>query len=84
LPAAAGEVDAHDSKSMLYYVYVLVSLKDGYRYIGMTDNIERRFQQHERGQSKSTKNHLPVSLYTKKSIERDKKHVIERNILKLA
>lgn len=37
-----------------YYVYFLRSLKDDSIYIGVTDNIKRRFKEHNSGSSKST------------------------------
>ncbi|MDO8585152.1 MAG: GIY-YIG nuclease family protein [bacterium] len=47
---------------MLFYVYVLESLKDGKRYIGFTNNLRRRFEEHQKGQSFSTKYRLPFKL----------------------
>jgi len=37
-----------------YYVYFLKSLRDGSYYIGVTDNINRRFKEHNDGHSKYT------------------------------
>ena len=37
---------------MTFYVYVLKSLKDQRLYIGSTNNIERRIQEHNGGKSK--------------------------------
>ena len=47
---------------MFVYVYVLESLKDGDRYIGYTDNLERRVDEHNRGFNFSTKFRLPFKL----------------------
>lgn len=33
----------------MYYVYALKSLKDQKYYTGMTDNLERRLKEHNRG-----------------------------------
>lgn len=40
----------------MYYVYVLRSIKDKKRYIGSTDNLGRRIDEHNKGLVKSTKN----------------------------
>jgi len=45
-----------------YYVYVLLSLKDWKFYIGFTNNLKRRFREHQRGENISTSKRLPVRL----------------------
>ncbi|HAT03295.1 MAG TPA: hypothetical protein DCS29_00755 [Candidatus Magasanikbacteria bacterium] len=45
-----------------YYVYFLQSIKHGSFYIGVTNNIERRIKEHNRGQSKSTVTKRPWEL----------------------
>jgi len=42
-----------------YYVYVLRSLKTNYRYIGYTNNLKRRFKEHEKGLTKSIRFQRP-------------------------
>ena len=49
--------------SPMNFVYVLLSQKDGNRYIGSTDNLERRLNQHFTGQVFSTKNRRPLRLF---------------------
>ena len=44
----------------MHYVYILKSLKTGEFYKGLTDNIDRRLNQHLNGKSKSTKHKLPL------------------------
>lgn len=44
---------------LMYYVYILKSLKDHSLYIGYTNNIERRFFEHNSGQSTYTKSRCP-------------------------
>ena len=39
---------------MLYYVYILKSLKDNSFYIGQTQNLEERLQRHNKGRSRFT------------------------------
>lgn len=46
----------------MFFVYLLKSLKDGKYYIGQTDNIQRRFEEHNSGKSRSTKNRKPFIL----------------------
>jgi putative endonuclease len=46
----------------MYFVYVLKSQKDSKRYIGFTDNLERRLYEHNSGLVKSTKNRRPLEL----------------------
>lgn len=52
---------------MEYTVYVLRSVKDEKRYVGMTENLERRLKQHLDGLVNSTKHRRPFRLvYTEK------------------
>lgn len=46
----------------MYYVYVLFSKKDSKRYIGYTNNLQLRFEHHQKGKVESTKNRRPLSL----------------------
>lgn len=46
----------------MYYVYVLLSEKDGKRYTGYTKNLKLRFELHEKGEVESTKNRRPLKL----------------------
>lgn len=45
-----------------FCTYVLISQKDGNFYTGVTDNLNRRFEQHNTGLVFSTKHRLPVIL----------------------
>ena len=47
---------------MLFYTYVLESLKDRKRYIGFTHNLRKRIEEHQKGLSFSTKPRLPFKL----------------------
>ncbi|MCH7827291.1 MAG: GIY-YIG nuclease family protein [Bacteroidetes bacterium] len=44
------------------YVYVLVSQKDNKRYIGLTNNLQKRLSQHNSGKVKCTKYRRPFSI----------------------
>ncbi len=46
----------------MYYVYVLISKKDGKFYTGYTSNLKLRVSQHQRGQVDSTRLRIPVKL----------------------
>ena len=46
----------------MFTVYILRSNIDFKRYIGCTDNLERRIREHETGLVKSTKNRRPFQL----------------------
>ena len=53
----------------MYTVYVLKSLKDHKRYIGMTRNIVQRISQHDARQVKSTKHRRPLQLVYTEEVE---------------
>ena len=46
----------------MWYVYILKSSKDKNLYIGSTDNIRRRFTEHNSGKVDSTKGRVPFGL----------------------
>lgn len=46
----------------MYFVYILQSLKDGRTYVGYTDNVERRLEEHNSGRSRATKHRGPFKL----------------------
>ncbi len=45
-----------------YYTYILENLQDSNTYVGYTNNLERRLEEHKRGYNFSTKFRLPVTL----------------------
>jgi putative endonuclease len=45
-----------------YYVYVLQSEKDGELYVGYTDDLKKRLNDHNKGRVPSTKNRTPLKL----------------------
>lgn len=45
-----------------YYVYVLLSLKDGKFYVGYTKNVQSRVLEHNNGKVRSTKDRRPFKL----------------------
>lgn len=46
----------------MFYTYVLQSKKDGRFYTGATDNLQKRFKEHQDGKSTWTKNRGPLEL----------------------
>ena len=45
-----------------YYVYILISLKDGKKYTGYTKDLPSRFEAHQKGKVVSTKHRRPFKL----------------------
>ncbi len=45
-----------------YYTYILRSKKDGKNYLGYTQNLKLRFEQHQNGNVESTKHRKPLQL----------------------
>lgn len=50
------------SNMFFYYVYVLRSYKDGDLYIGFTNNLKKRLEEHNKGSNFSTKPRRPLNL----------------------
>jgi len=46
----------------VHYIYILQSLKDKKFYTGYTKNLKLRFEQHQKGKAKSTKDRRPLKL----------------------
>ena len=44
------------------FVYILKSLSYNWHYIGLTDNIERRFEEHNEGWVRKTRFYKPFKL----------------------
>ena len=53
----------------MYYVYILESEEDGRRYIGSTNNIDRRVAHHNAGYVRSTKSRIPFKLVYKEEFK---------------
>lgn len=45
-----------------WYVYVLQSSLDGRMYVGSTNDLQRRLQEHSAGRTRATSRRLPVRL----------------------
>jgi len=46
----------------MYYVYVLISLRDNKFYIGFSEDVQQRFSEHNSGKNVSTKSRRPFKL----------------------
>ena len=47
---------------MIYFVYILQSLKDSNYYIGVTSDLQKRINYHNSGRQRSTKHRIPFKL----------------------
>ncbi|MDD2646577.1 MAG: GIY-YIG nuclease family protein [Patescibacteria group bacterium] len=48
--------------SQVFFTYVLRSLKDDYAYVGYTDNLKKRLEEHQKGKSFATRLRRPFKL----------------------
>ena len=46
----------------MWFVYILQSQKNNRYYIGCSNNLERRLEEHNKGYNKSTKNNIPYKI----------------------
>jgi len=66
---------------MVYYTYILQSLKDGRYYIGSTSNLERRLHEHNSGKTKSLRYRRPLVLvYSESFVSRGLAELREKEI----
>jgi len=66
----------------MFHVYILKSLKNGRYYIGSTNNIDRRFKEHNSGTSKYTRLTKPFILLHKEEYQTRKEAVRRELFLK--
>ena len=67
----------------MHYVYLLKSVKSGKSYIGQTDDLQKRFYQHNNGQNLSTKSDAPWELvayeaYKSKALAMERERMLKR------
>ena len=67
---------------MEYFVYVLESEIDGRLYKGQTTDISKRINEHNAGQTKSTKGYRPWKLVYFEKFETIKEAVLREKYLK--
>ena len=67
----------------MFYVYILKSLKDTDLYIGSTNDLKRRFKEHQEGKSFSTKFRIPFELVYYEAYKNEKDAHLREQSLKL-
>jgi putative endonuclease len=56
-----------------FFVYTIKSLEKNYIYVGLTDNPDRRLEEHNSGKGRATKPYAPIQLiYLEKVGTREK------------
>lgn len=68
---------------IMFYIYVLQSIKDNKLYIGSTSNLKKRFEEHNEGRVKSTSYRRPLELiyyeaYKEEDIARKREGLLKR------
>jgi putative endonuclease len=53
----------------MFYVYAIRSLLRSYLYVGMTSNVQRRLEQHNRRHNRTTRAYAPFRLIHVESFE---------------
>jgi len=53
---------SNKTSQVFFYTYVLRSLKDGYAYVGYTNNLKERLEKHWKGESFATRPRRPFKL----------------------
>ncbi len=69
-------------KSM-FYAYVIKSRKDGELYTGSTDDLKRRFFEHNHGLNRSTKHRAPFDLIYYEAYKSEEDARVREHNLKL-
>ena len=49
-------------KMRMWYVYILSSKNDGKLYVGSTNHLQRRLEEHRQGRCESTRSRQPLEL----------------------
>ena len=62
ITGGTGFTRPHRQRAVWYFTYVLESLRDGKLYIGWTDNLSHRMNEHKSGGVVSTKPRRPLEL----------------------
>jgi putative endonuclease len=66
----------------MYWIYVLKAEKYNKSYVGYTDNVSRRLEQHNHGQSNFSKRFLPWKLIHSESFETQVEALTREKFLK--
>ncbi len=62
---------------MDYYVYAIYNQNKNYIYVGLSDNLQRRMNQHNKGYNRTTKPYRPFKILMTEKFE-DRKEARER------
>ena len=57
----------------MWYVYVIKSIEKEFTYIGSTNDLNRRFSEHNNGDNQSTKHYRPFRLVLTITLETERK-----------
>ena len=72
---------SNPNMKMKYVVYILESQSSGRLYIGYTNDLGRRFKEHNSNQTKSTRSKGPWTLlYAKEGLEKTEAMELERRL----
>jgi len=66
----------------MYYVYLIKSVNKDFLYIGSTEDLKRRFTEHNRGTERSTKSYAPLKLVYYEAYASKKDALIREKMLK--
>ena len=71
----------------MFYVYVLKSKRKEYHYIGSTEDLKKRIQEHNQGKTKSIKHLVPFKLlyyeaYETRTLARKRELELKKNSFK--
>ena len=65
----------------IYYVYSISSTSRKYIYVGLTNNLERRISDHNKGYNRTTKPYAPyTTIYTEEFNSRAKARIKEKKL----
>ena len=65
-----------------YYVYVLKSINDNFIYVGYTEDLRRRFEEHNNSKGISTKKYAPFEIIHYEAYRNSKDAKRRENYLK--
>ncbi|MDF1497543.1 MAG: GIY-YIG nuclease family protein [Patescibacteria group bacterium] len=66
----------------MFYVYILLSLKDQRFHVGSTKDLKRRFSEHQSGAVESTRHRRPLYLLGYEAYQRLDEAVVRERYLK--
>ena len=66
----------------MFYIYIIHSAKLQRYYVGSTENVEKRLQEHNAGKSKSTRAGLPWALIHTESLATRSEAILQERKIK--